>query len=273
MVSTVTPYADMAPSPRVDLFVDAADLNPATETITVHEISAAGDVEVRNMRRVSALGGFAGTDYWVPLGVPVTYKVQQFDASGGELGYVLELTTQVNIGDGYAVLSDPLVPGNAVMVEAHVEFGGELRRSRPARVYRAGYQTRALMGLRGLLEDVPLRCQTKSLSDADALEDVLSGSGFLVRLMPSGGRLPLLMHVVVPDPVQVPVDVQYGGEWIRWELTGQEISRPEIDILVAVISYGRFEAYMNTLTDNSYAKAAELWSTYLDAMLNPPPEV
>ena len=273
MVSTVTPHTDMDPSPRVDVFLDPADMDPAAVTVTVHQISAAGDVEVRNMRGVSVLGGLAQTDYWVPFGVPVTYKVQQFDASGSELGYVLELVTQVDIGDGYAVLSDPLAPATAVMVEAHTDFGGQLRRSRPTRVYRAGYQTRALMGLQSLLEDVPLRCQTKSLADADALEEVLAGTGFLVRLMPSGGRLPLLMHVVVPSPVQVPVDVQYGGEWIQWDLTGTEISRPEIDVLVAVINYGRFQAYMNTLPDNTYGNAASIWSTYLDAMLNPPPEV
>jgi hypothetical protein len=273
MASTVTPHEDMDPSPRVDVFIDAADLDGDTVTITVHQISVAGDIEVRNMRGVSAAGGYAATDYEPPFGVPITYRVQQFDAGGAELGYVLSLVAQVDIADGMAVLSDPLVPGVAVMVEAHTDFGSELRRSRPTRVYRAGYQTRALMGLQSLLEDVPLRCQTKTLDDADALEEVLAGSGFLVRLMPSGGRLPLLLHVVVSSPVQVPVDVQYGGEWIQWDLTGQQITAPTIDILVAVINYGRFADYMNTLPDNSYGNAAAIWSTYLDAMLNPPPAV
>jgi hypothetical protein len=253
------------------VFVDAADLDASTVTITVHQISAAGDFEVRGLRSVASAGGVAGTDYEVPFGVPVTYKVMQFDSGGVELGYVLDLVTQVDIGDGYAVLSDPLVPANAVMVEAHTDFGSVLQRNRPTRVYRAGYQTRALMGLRSLLEDVPLTCQTKTLDDADMLDAVLAGSGFLVRLMPSGGRLPLAFHVVVPSPAQVPVDVQYGGEWVRWDLNGTEITRPEIDVLVAVISYGRFADYMAAQADDSYGAAAAIWSTYLDAMRNPPP--
>lgn len=273
MASSVTPHEDMDSCPRVDVFIDDADLDPATVSVTVHQISSAGDFEVRNMRNVSPAGGLAKTDYEVPFGVPVVYRVEQFDAGGVSLGYVLNLETQVNIDDGYAVLSDPLAPGTSVMVEAHVDFGGVLRRSRPTRVYRAGLRNVALMGLQTLLEDVPLRCQTRSLADADALEDVLAAGQFLVRLMPSGGRLPLILHVVVPDPVQVPMDVQYGGSWVQWDLAGTEVSRPEIDIIVAVISYQRFYDFMQAQADSSYGAAAALWSTYLEAIRTPPPEV
>ena len=220
MASTVTPHTDMDPSPRVDVLIDDADLNGSTVTITVHQISAAGDIEVRDMVRVASVGDFAGTDYEPPLGVAITYRVQQFDVDGVELGYVLNLATQVDIADGYAVLSDPLAPGTAVMVEAHTDFGSVLRRTRPTRTYRAGTRTVALMGLQGLLEDVPLRCQTKTLEDADLLEDVIASGQFLVRLMPSGGRLPLIFHVVAESPAQIPVDVQYGGEWIQWDIIG-----------------------------------------------------
>jgi hypothetical protein len=273
MASTVTPFTDMDPSPRVDIDIDDADLDGSTVTITVHQISVAGDIEVRNMVGVASAGGFVETDYEPPLGVPITYRVQQYDSGGVELGYVLELTTQVDIADGMAVLSDPLVPGNAVMVEAHTDFGAELRRTRPTRVYRAGYRSVALMGLQSLLEDIPLRCQTQTLDDADMLEDVLAAGQFLVRLMPSGGRLPLILHVVVPNPVQVPVDVQYGGEWIKWELSGVEVSRPTIDIIVPVISYQRFIDYLDASGDGTYGYAATIWSTYIDALRNPPPEV
>jgi len=270
MASTVTPHEDMNPSPRVDVFIDAADLDGSTVTITVHQISVAGDIEVRNMRGVASAGGFAATDYEPPLGTPVTYRVAQYDSGGVELGFVLELTTQVDIGDGYAVLSDPLAPGVAVMVEAHTDFGGVLRRTRPTRTYRAGLRTVALMGMQSLLEDVPLRCQTRTLADADMLEDVLAAGHFLVRLMPSGGRLPLILHVVVPSPAQIPVDVQYGGEWVQWELDGTEVSRPEIDIIVAVINYQLFADYVAAVGDGTYGFAQTLWATYLAALLDPP---
>lgn len=272
MVSSVTPYVDMDPSPRVDVFIDDADLDPSTVTVSVHQMSVAGDVVVRGMDHVLSTGGFAGTDYEVPFGVPVTYKVQQHDVDGIDLGYVLELVTQVDVGEGVAVLSDPLSPGVAVMVNALADFGGKLTRNRKARVYRAGTRTVALMGLRSLLEDVPLHCETESIDDADALETLLDAAGMLVRVPPNT-RLPLVMYAVVPEPEQVPIDVQFGGELVEWNLTGDEVSRPSLDILVAVINYGRFAAYMNTLPDNSYGNAATIWSSYLDAMRNPPPEV
>ena len=270
MASTVTPHEDMDPSPRVDVFIDDADLDGSTVTITVHQISVAGDLEVRNMVGVAATGGFAATDYEPPLGVPVTYRVAQYDSGGAELGFALELTTQVDIGDGYAVLSDPLVPAVAVMVEAHIDFGGVLRRTRPTRVYRAGLRTVALMGMQGLLEDVPLRCQTKTLDDADALEDVLAAGQFLVRLMPSGGRLPLILHVVVPSPVQIPIDVQFGGELVEWDMSGTEVSRPEIDIIVPVVNYQLLTDYVASVAGGTYADMQVLWSTYLDLLRNPP---
>lgn len=221
------------------------------------------------MRGVASAGGFAGTDYEVPLGVPVTYRVAQYNSSGGELGFVLELTTQVDIADTFAVLSDPLAPGTAVMVSAVATFGGELKRKRSTRTYRAGYRTVALMGIQGLLEDVPLHCETLTLADADLLEDVLAAGQFLVRLMPST-RLPGVLHVVVPSPVERPIDVQFGGELVEWDLNGTEVSRPEIDILVAVINYQLFADYVASVGDGTYGFAATVWSTYLNAMLNPP---
>lgn len=269
MASTVTPFADMAPSPRVKVFIDSADLNVSTSTITVHQISVAGDIEVRNMKRVASAGGFAATDYEPPLGVPITYRVMQYNASGVELGYVLSLVTQVDIDPTKAVLSDPLAPGTAVMVNALADFGGTLKRERPSRVYRAGYRTVALMALQSLLDDVPLHCETDTIADADMLEDVLAAGQFLVRVMPAT-RLPLLFHVVVPQPVQKPIDVQFGGSLVEWDMDATEVSRPTIDILVAVISYQLFADYVATVGDGTYGYAATVWSTYLDALLNPP---
>lgn len=267
MVSSVTPFSGMDPSPRVDVFVDGADLTGSTASVTVWQISSAGEFPVRNAERRPSSGGFFVTDYEVPLGVPVSYRVQEFDAGGAEIQFALNLDTQVDVADGYAVIQDPLVPNNAVLVEAHVDFGGVLVKRRAARTYRAGNDTVALLGQQGLLEDVPLRCQTRSIADADVLEAILDETQFLVRLMPSGGRLPSVLHVVVPDVVQVPVDVQYGGSWIQWDLQGSQVARTELDIIVPVVSYQR---YVDAFA--SYAEFNAAYSTYLSAIASPPPE-
>lgn len=268
MVSTVTPFSDMDPSPRVVVFVDAFDLNGSTTKITVFQVSAAGEFPVRNaIRRVSA-GGFVVTDFEVPLGIPVTYRVQQFNSAGKSLGYVLSLHTQVDIEVGFAVLSDPLNPAHAVLVSANPDFGGVLKRPRPVQTYRAGVNTVALMGLEGLLESVPLHCETESLIDADMLELVLAETQFLVRVQASTVRIPAVMHVVAGEPTQKPVSVQFGGELISWEMTGDQVSRTTLDILFPLINYQRFaDAYA------TYASAAAAYATYLAALLAPPPEV
>lgn len=268
MASTVTPHEDMDPSPRVDVFIDDADLDGSTVTVTVHQISVAGDIEVRNMVRVASVGGFAATDYEVPLGVPVTYRVAQYDSGGSELGFALELTTQVDIESGFAVLSDPLAPGIAVKVYALATFGGDLRRPRATRTYRAGLRTVALMEMQSLLQDVPLHCETATLDDADALEDVLAAGQFLVRVMPSS-RLPAILHVVAPDPRQKPIDVQFGGELIEWQISGEEVSRPVVDIIVPVLNYQMLTDYVAQF-GGTYADMQTLWSTYLDILLDPP---
>lgn len=273
MASTVTPHDGMDPSPRVDVFIDDVDLDAATVTITVHQISVAGDIQVRNMVGKGSAGGFAETDYEVPFGVPVTYRVAQYDAGGAELGFAaIEMTTQLDIPEGKAVLSDPLAPGNAVMVDAEYSFAKSLTRRRPTQTYRAGLRTVTLSGMQSLLEDVPLRCWTDNDADRDMFLEVTSVTQILVRTMPNM-PLPGLFFAVVPDVEQQPFDRHRGGTTDVWEMTGAEVSRPEIDILVPVINYQRFIDYVNTAGDGTYGFAASVWSTYLAAILDPPPAV
>ena len=269
MASTVTPHEDMDPSPRVDVFIDDADLDGDAVTVTVHQISVAGDIEVRNMVGVSVVGGFAATDYEPPLGVAITYRVAQYDTGGTELGYALELTTQVDVETNVVVLSDPLAPGVAVKVRAEAGFAAQMTRRRPTKVYRAGYRTVALMGLQGLLEDVPLRCWTDNEGDREMFADVISQTQILVRTMPNF-PLPRVVFAVVPDVVQTPFDYHQGGVTDVWDITGQEVSRPEIDIIVPVVNYQLLTDYVASVAGGTYADMQVLWSTYLDLLRNPP---
>lgn len=265
MVSSVTPHPGMDPQPRVEVLVDPFDLNGSTATITVWQTSELGEVRVRDAIRKTVAGGFTVEDFEVPTGVTVTYRVQQFNTAGVDLGFALEMQTQVDIPDGMVVLSDPLNPARAVMVDGHADFAGELRRSRPVRTINAGGNTVALMGLQGLLDSVPLVCNTRSLEDADMLDLILQETQVLVRLMPSGGRLPIVFQCVVPDPVQVPQDVQWGGEWVRWDLGGHQVSRTELDIIVPLFTWQDVIDYYPTWTALMAAHVS-----WLDLLRNPP---
>lgn len=264
---TLTGFSDMAPSPRVQVSFSAAELDPAVATVTVVQISAAGEAEVREGRGVNAVGGAQVTDYEVPPGIPVTYRAEQFDVSGVSLGLTASATTQVDIDPGYVVVQDFLAPRNAVLVDAHESFAGEVRTSRASARYRAGRNTLVLMGEVGLAEQVPLTVNTRTLADADMLGSILAEGTALIRSMPNVVRIPQLFYCAIPDVVPVPIDVQYGGEWIRWDLVGDEISRPDIAVIEPLFSWGLYKSAFPTWGD---AKAA--YTTWLDAKSNPPAE-
>lgn len=266
MVSTIVSHSDMDPSPRADLFIDTFDLDGSTVTITVWQTSSAGSFRVRNAIRRTSAGGFLVTDYEIPLGVEVTYRVEQFNGAGVSTGFAaLSLLTTVNVGVGFAVLSDPLNPRHAVLVSASPQFGGQVKRVRPVSTYRAGVNTVALMGLEGLLTDLPLACETESLADADMLELVLAETQFLVRVQTGMARIPPILHVVSGEPVQKPVTVQWEGELISWEITADQVSRTEIDIIVPVLTWQAVIDFYPTWTALLAANA-----TWLDVFRNTP---
>jgi hypothetical protein len=262
---TVTPYEDMVPSPRVDVLVEAGDLNGSTVSVTVWQISDAGEFPVRGAQEQPSSGGLFVTDYEVPRGIPVSYKVEEFNSAGTRIAFGLEASTQLTAAPGTAVIQDPLAPGNAVLVRAAQGTAASLKYTRDAKVYRAGNATLALLGERGLLEDVPLRCWTDVPADRDRLGAVLAETQFLVRCSPDI-PVPPVFHVIVPSPVRTPFDYAHGGTTDVWDMQATQVSRSEIDILVPTINYDTFNAAFATYTEfNAF------YSTYLNAISNPPP--
>ncbi len=271
MASTATGYSDMAPSPRVVIDVDPATLNPAAATVIVRQISKWGDVPVNRSPRAVA-GGLVVVDYEVPPGVPVTYRVEQFDASGNPLGMALSLTTQVDVGFGRVVVSDPLAPANAVILDADPDFAGVLSRSRPGVVYQAGGESFALSGLRSGFAQVTLRCYTDTAEERARLEAVLAEPMILVRTHPDM-NLPGAFYAFVSRVAADSRDhARFGRKTTVWDFEGDEVTRPGIDVLVPVYSYALYKAYLDEKYPPvaTYADAATEWGSYIAAMRNPP---
>jgi hypothetical protein len=277
MPTTVTAFSNMDPTPRVKLDIDSANLPVGTVTVQVRRSSKWGTVDVRQSRRLAA-GGLVVTDYEPPVGVPVTYSMEGYDNSGVSVGVSsFTATVQVDIRVGDVVISDPFAPASAVLLRAELDFAPSMSKERPVATYRAGGDTIALAGLRSMLQDVALRVFTRSDTERDALEGILQEASLVqVRTMPDM-RLPGELFMVIPGrQVMRPLDARDGGDWDEWVMAGEQVTRPALDILVALINYDRFKAYLDTLhppTPGTYNDAMATWSTYLDAMRNPPPEV
>jgi hypothetical protein len=260
----LTPHGDRDPGPRVNIFFDT--LHTAAVEVTVIAISEDGTIPVRNATKEFAVGGFSIVDYAPPIGVPVTYKAEQFDTDGVSVGFTESADTIID-GDPLTVwISDPLDPLSQVPVHADAEFGAKLSRTRQMRLVNLGDTTIALMGSMGLLEDVSLRCSTESLTDAAMLDRILMRTIVLVRSAPPH-RIPRLLNVAIGQPNRSVWEAQYGSLFTGWDLSGAEVTRTDFDIIVPVVTW---QAYIDAFPTWALFNAA--YANWLDAIDNPPRE-
>lgn len=273
MVSTAVAFTDMAPSPRTRIDIDPADLDPEAVSVTVWQTSPWGQEKVNRTPRPVA-GGMVLDDFEVPGGVPVVYRVEQFDSIGATLGFALNLPVQVSWDLGDVILSDPLDPGRAVRVRAEKLFAGSLERGRSSSVYRAGAKTFVMSGPMSGFQKLTLRVVTENEADRTTLGLITDQATMLVRAMPQT-RLPGVLYVSVPSVPMLPFDARRRGNVDLWDLVGDEVSRPNIDIVVAVYSYDLFKAYLDAKypPEATYDDAATEWATYVDAARTRPSPV
>lgn len=257
---TVVPLEDADPSPRVQIDID--DL-PEDAYVTVLRLWESSEGTVRGALMAFAGGGFTVTDFEAPIGVPITYRAAIY-VDGVFVEYTNSATTQLEGDPSTAWVSDPLAPERAVLVELRSDFAEVLTRSRPVTKHRVGFRTIALSGPMGLLENVKLSSQVKSLDDADRYQRVLDADIVLVRA-PKRLRLPVLLYVSIEKVDEIAQDVQYGGDWVVWEISADEVTPSPLNITVPVVTYGSYTAAFPTYGD-FYAA----YSTYLDALRNPP---
>lgn len=272
MASTATSSSDMTPSPRVKLDLDPTDLDGDTDTVTILQSSVWGQVIVRGAERKASTGGVIITDFELPAGVPVTYRVEQFDDGGVSLGYAdLPLSGQVEIPVGKVVIQDPLAPARAIMLNAHTSFAANLTRGRQVAIYQAGEKTFGMSGPRGLLRDVSLACWTENDDDRAALDAILQNSLILVRTDPSM-RLPGAFYAVVGDTPQDSSGAFLGSTRDLAPFTGNQVTRPALEILAPLVTLQTVHDYLEEKygPGSTLADFATEWATLLDVIRNPP---
>ena len=272
MPSSAVAFNDMNPSPRVRVDIDDSDLDPACVSVVVVQTSRWGEFDVNNTPR-SVAGGMVIEDYTAPGGVPIVYRVRQYDALGADLGLALSLNAELSWDSNTVIVSDPLAPGSAVAAEATIDFAESLNRPRAVSVYQAGSRSFAMSGLVRGFVDVPLRCFTSSEDQREAFLLLLEQPVLLFRTMPSL-RLPGSFYATVSAPM-IPWDSQDGGDTDEWNISATQLTRPSIDVIVPVYSYDLFKAYLDAKYPpfGTYDDAAAEWSTYISAIRNPPPLV
>lgn len=262
---TLTGHTDDGPTPRADVLIPSGEISGSATTASVLQISSAGQNVVRGAERIPTAGGLFVTDFEVPLGIPVTYQATLYNSSGTSIGLTTPGTVQVNIDPDEIVVQDFLAPAKSVRVDADMTFGSQIRSVRPSQRYVSGTDTIVLQGEPGLAQQIPLRMNTRTLAAADMLASILTEGSALIRSMPGGTRLPQLLYVSISEMSQVPVDVEWGGQWVAWDLVGDQITRPSLYILDAVWDWALYKAAYPT-----WAAAKAAYPTWLAAKMNPP---
>jgi hypothetical protein len=106
---------------------------------------------------------------------------------------------------------------------------------------------------------------TRAAQTAADMRNLLqSASLVLVRPLPDwAAALPGLCYLVVGAPVEQPVDEAWGGELIRWELVGDLVAAPSMNVLVPLWTYGDVKQLWSTYQQAQTALAGKKYVTLL----------
>ena len=263
LLPTIT-STNVPPSAQINF--DSANLNAAVSTITAYRTVDGITTTVRSAIRLFATGGVSFIDHEIPIGVPVTYQVQQYNSSGTALGYTdPAVITVPTPGPLVAWVTDPLDATQAVRVILSDAAGRRPSRPVPGTLHRIGRRTVALVGQRGLMEQLNMDFYTETEADRDAIDALLDQSGglLLIRTAPPV-PVPRLLYVWAPNAVPEDFDPT-GEEGTIWTNTVDEVSPAEGPLVRGAATW---QLYMDAFPTWGDMDAA--YTTWLDAMKNPP---
>lgn len=263
---TATPHPDGLPAPYVD--VTASGFDPATVTVTVWRLALGRQFRVRGMVEVSASGAVTGLDFEAPFGVPFSYRVEEFDASGAFRAWSDPVTLELAGPDDYFWIHNPLDPATSMMLRVLYGDAATIARPVEAQVFRmlgrsAGV---ALFGQRHGVERMVLDTMTETTTDAakfDALfggYDQLGAVPIVCIRPPVAMRLPPTFYGLIAQPTHVDFNVHLGGQVARWQLVADEIAPPPAALVSALLDYADFTAFYA-----DYAAYTAAYADYLTA--------
>lgn len=264
----LTPFLDAAPCPRVEVFFE--DFAPGTTHVTVYRLAKGREFRVRGAVMAPTGGTLTRIDFECPFNMPVTYRAEQFDASGLSLGF----TPSATLGDvleglppssdlapeddlppsvtvvGAGLISretwmhNPLNPQGAIRVELGGSSAQEIVRSVPGVISRPkGRRVGVVLseprqGVSGIMLDV----RTSTVEDADAVQAMFGDSGmppvvcFRLGLNYGVMRVPQPLFLSALSVPELDVDYQWGGGNISHPIEGDEVDPPIPGLFVPLLT-------------------------------------
>ncbi|MDQ5861903.1 MAG: hypothetical protein M3536_06545 [Actinomycetota bacterium] len=263
------------PCPRVEVTI--TDVTPTDNVVNVWRTADGKRQAVRGARKFAVNGSNFITDYEAPLGRSVAYDLEI--TSGLNLGAgATQQTVTVNAASG--CIQDPLVPSSAVPLYENASPNGEPMLQGQAissLEYASGMNLMqvigspdpvALMGQRLSAANVDFSMVTAAAQQATTLRNLLKQAPLLlVRPLTSfGASLPGLCYMASAKPVEMPQFTRWDGTVTKWQLSGDLVAAPTMNVLVPIWTYGTVAALWTTYQAAQTALAAK---TYLDVLKSP----
>lgn len=253
-MSTLTPFEDMNPVPRVLIDVPVSEFPAGSVTISLTRTSQGRTLPVRSGKRLPAGSPAIVLDPEPGFGVVSSYTVLGHDADGKVIGSWPIGSTTVN--HDKPVIQQPLDPRLSVEVERLAGTGSELDRATPGELlYPQGEGLPTLVGLgpRRGLQGVPLDILVRSFDAADALSETLGTYDqrqlpvWLIRT-PPGRRTPAVFFCHVPNLRELDTFIQDGFPFVRFTATVTEVRPPAVGVSAAVLTHSDMKVFFTTHT-------------------------
>ncbi|WP_439593886.1 hypothetical protein [Microbacterium sp.] len=266
-MSSIAPFPDMGPVPRVELVVDPGDL--LTDTVTVDFERRAEDrtFKVRGGMSRSATTTAVVMDYEAPFQIESVYSARCMDEDGAYMGTVtLDATT---LAFGGTVIQQPFDPKLAVEVVRLAAMAGPVRQSTPGDLVRtenSGLPTLIGTGIRGGVEGFTLAVRTDTLAAYRALQATLGTyeqpqlQAWLIRTPPPI-LLPRVFFCAAPSLDAIERTLHFGEERVEFTAVVTEIEPPAPGLSPAVLRYSDLVALFD-----SYSDIAATYTLYSDIL-------
>lgn len=258
-VITLTQYNDYNPVPRCEVLV--VDVPPGTSTL--RRAAEGRTMEVRGGVNRPAAAGLTLLDTEIPFGVPAVYQVECF-LNGISLGFSATATTTL-VQDSIC-LHQPLDPTYGTALEMTDESLKDLKRGFSGEVVYTDGATvgRWIGGRRRGLTDVNLTLGASSEAAADLVQGAFGGyvkdqvPVVCIRTPPGYGRIPRVLFLAVPDPIENDVNVRFGGGLVDFQIVGDEVAPPYPGLVASLLGYDDTDAFYST-----YSAIDTAYGTYL----------
>lgn len=264
------------PTPRVGITVTGLAASVPSSVTLWRSTPGGHRRKVRGWDRRQVYGSDYATDYEAPLGRPVTYDLT-VDA-GPVVPDTRSATVTLDVESGF--IQDPLLPLDAVPISSGLDLDRRPVLTNTAfRTMQYAIESStiqvlgsrepiALTGRRMAASGIDFSVLTEAAEQSTQLRDLLAHTSLvLVRPLPTWGPLPDLLYTV-PSVTEEPIYGEDGPTLTVWNLVGDSVRAPTIDVLVALWSYDQVAALWTTYAQAQSAASVSA-ARYLDVQRDP----